>query len=271
MPLMFIVFGGMTDDFVELGQYSNCFMLPNITTETPSDPPVPEDWNLNSVYFATPPEDLMGCEGDQSPGAPYPAWNASFPELGRTEEFKGHVLCFNTTSCEILLGQNHSEILENMADASSTGFTDHMLKYTLFYIYFGIGTWACAWIQTTFLMAQCSNQINKIRRTFFESILRQDIGFFDTNSAGELNTRLADDVKKISDGMGDKIGITVQSVARFIAGLTIAFIYGWKLALVIMSIFPVLMISAGLMFRKRSEIRIIKIVLICSNFHAKMI
>ena len=259
MPLMFIVFGGMTDDFVELGQYSNCFILPNITTETPADPPVPADWNLNSVYFANPPSNPVGCEDGQNPAAPPYAWNASFPELAETVEYENNWLCFNTTSCENLLGQNHSEILENMAESSSTGFTDHMLKYTLFYIYFGIGTWACAWIQTTFLMAQCSNQINKIRRTFFESILRQDIGFFDTNSAGELNTRLADDVKKISDGMGDKIGITVQSVARFIAGLTIAFIYGWKLALVIMSIFPVLMISAGLMFRKLFEIPIITI------------
>ena len=60
-----------------------------------------------------------------------------------------------------------------------------------------------------------------IRKSFFDSILRQDIGFFDTNSAGELNTRLAEDVKKVADGMGDKIGITVQSLARFFAGLTI--------------------------------------------------
>jgi len=92
-------------------------------------------------------------------------------------------------------------------------------------------------------MDQASNQMARIRSKFFDSILRQDIGFFDTNSAGELNTRLADDIKKISDGMGDKIGITVQSVARFICGFVIAFIYGWKLALVIMSIFPVLMVS----------------------------
>ena len=91
--------------------------------------------------------------------------------------------------------------------------------------------------------------MNIIRAKFFESILRQDIGFFDTNSVGELNTRLAEDIKKISDGMGDKIGITVQSLARFLAGLCIAFVNGWELALVILSIAPVLMISAGIMFR----------------------
>jgi len=118
-----------------------------------------------------------------------------------------------------------------------------MLPYALFYTVIGIGTWICGWIQTWFLMDQASNQMARIRSKFFDSILRQDIGFFDTNSAGELNTRLADDIKKISDGMGDKIGITVQSVARFICGFVIAFIYGWKLALVIMSIFPVLMVS----------------------------
>ena len=37
---------------------------------------------------------------------------------------------------------------------SQSDFTDTMLDYTLFYVYFGIGTWICAWIQTTFLMAQ---------------------------------------------------------------------------------------------------------------------
>ena len=34
--------------------------------------------------------------------------------------------------------------------------------------------------------------------------------------------------------MGDKIGISVQSLARFLAGICIAFVYGWELALVIL-------------------------------------
>ena len=95
--------------------------------------------------------------------------------------------------------------------------------------------------------------MNVIRKKFFYCILRQDIGFFDTNSVGELNTRLAEDIKKISDGMGDKIGITVQSLSRFVAGLAIAFYYGWELALVILAIAPILMTSAGIMFKITSS------------------
>ena len=39
-------------------------------------------------------------------------------------------------------------------------------------------------------MIQANTQVNIIRQTYFQSILRQDIGFYDLNSAGELNTRL---------------------------------------------------------------------------------
>ena len=75
--------------------------------------------------------------------------------------------------------------------------------------------------------------------------------FFDTNIAGELNNRLSEDIKKISEGIGSRVGMTVQCVARFIAAMIIAFIHGWKLALVILAVFPVMAITAGIMFNNR--------------------
>ena len=41
-------------------------------------------------------------------------------------------------------------------------------------------------------MLQAARQTKKIRLLFFKSILRQNIGFFDVNNAGELNTRIAE-------------------------------------------------------------------------------
>uniref|UniRef100_H2ZR94 Bile salt export pump n=1 Tax=Ciona savignyi TaxID=51511 RepID=H2ZR94_CIOSA len=92
-------------------------------------------------------------------------------------------------------------------------------------------------------------QVRKIRILFFKSILRQDISFFDLNSAGELNTRLADDISKIQDGISDKVSISIQMLCRAIAGLIIGFVYGWQLALVILAVSPLLIVSAGVMFR----------------------
>uniref|UniRef100_H2ZR91 Bile salt export pump n=1 Tax=Ciona savignyi TaxID=51511 RepID=H2ZR91_CIOSA len=101
----------------------------------------------------------------------------------------------------------------------------------------------CCW------MMQAVRQVRKIRILFFKSILRQDISFFDLNSAGELNTRLADDISKIQDGISDKVSISIQMLCRAIAGLIIGFVYGWQLALVILAVSPLLIVSAGVMFR----------------------
>ena len=56
------------------------------------------------------------------------------------------------------------------------------------------------------------------------------------------------DVKKIQDGIAEKVGVAIQSLAQFIGGLIIAFVYGWKMALVILAVLPVLAVSGYLIF-----------------------
>ena len=292
MPLMFPVFGNMTDQFVEVGKYGSCF---NIGTDWKPAPPSCEfdKWqekDPNCLPYANDYDFIGQCEQSAEPGitnatersckSTVNLWPAEFdingtkfeskdkegniwiplPGGGRLWTFNCDYLenqddpdrlyfCYDTSTCQEVFNETHTQVVE----ALTTDIMDQMLGFTLYYVYLGIGTWVLAWIQTTFLMMQANDQVNFIRKKFFYCILRQDIGFFDTNSVGELNTRLAEDIKKISDGMGDKIGITVQSLSRFVAGLGIAFYYGWELALVILAIAPILMTSAGIMFKITSS------------------
>ena len=55
-----------------------------------------------------------------------------------------------------------------------------------------------------------------IRKQLFAAILRQEMGWFDCYKSGELNSRLADDVDKIKDGIGDKASNAFQFIATFI-------------------------------------------------------
>lgn len=64
-------------------------------------------------------------------------------------------------------------------------------------------------------------QTRRIRDTLFRSILRKEINYFDTHKTGDLSTKLSDDVDKIHDGIGDKLGSTSQFLAAFISGLII--------------------------------------------------
>jgi len=54
-------------------------------------------------------------------------------------------------------------------------------------------------------------------------------------------------VNKIREGIGDKIANCLQWAAAFISGLIMGLIYGWKLALVIIAVSPLLVICGGLM------------------------
>uniref|UniRef100_A0A4X2M907 Phosphatidylcholine translocator ABCB4 n=1 Tax=Vombatus ursinus TaxID=29139 RepID=A0A4X2M907_VOMUR len=123
---------------------------------------------------------------------------------------------------------------------------EEMTTYALYYTGVGFGVLVAAYFQVSFWTLAAGRQVKKIRQNFFHSIMRQEIGWFDVHDVGELNTRLTDDVSKISDGIGDKIGLLFQAVATFLTGFIVGFATGWKLTLVILAISPVLGASAAL-------------------------
>uniref|UniRef100_A0A8C0SIY1 ATP binding cassette subfamily B member 1 n=1 Tax=Canis lupus familiaris TaxID=9615 RepID=A0A8C0SIY1_CANLF len=123
---------------------------------------------------------------------------------------------------------------------------EEMTTYAYYYSGIGAGVLVAAYIQVSFWCLAAGRQILKIRKQFFHAIMRQEIGWFDVHDVGELNTRLTDDVSKINEGIGDKIGMFFQSIATFFTGFIVGFTRGWKLTLVILAISPVLGLSAAI-------------------------
>ncbi|XP_068529975.1 ATP-dependent translocase ABCB1-like isoform X1 [Anas acuta] len=123
---------------------------------------------------------------------------------------------------------------------------EEMTRYAYDYSALAAGVLVAAYIQTSFWTLAAGRQIKKIREKFFHAIMRQEIGWFDVNDVGELNTRLTDDVSKINEGIGDKIGLLVQSLTTFVTGFIVGLVRGWKLTLVILAVSPVLGLSAAL-------------------------
>uniref|UniRef100_A0AAR2IQS5 ABC-type xenobiotic transporter n=1 Tax=Pygocentrus nattereri TaxID=42514 RepID=A0AAR2IQS5_PYGNA len=102
-----------------------------------------------------------------------------------------------------------------------------------------------AYMQVAFWTLAAGRQVKRLRRMFFHAIIKQDIGWFDVNETGQLNTRLTDDIYKINEGIGDKMGMCIQSFTTFFTGFIVGFAKGWKLTLVILSISPLLGLSAA--------------------------
>eukprot|EP00727_Mastigamoeba_balamuthi_P006102 m51a1_g2110 putative multidrug resistance protein 1 (1352) ;mRNA; f:1624717-1629060 len=97
-----------------------------------------------------------------------------------------------------------------------------------------------------------TRQSDRIRRAYVQAALSQEMSWFDSQSVGKLTTRLTD-VIKIQDGIGEKVGIFLQSFATFVAGWIVGFTKGWKMSLVLLSMVPVLVVVMGALsavFRK---------------------
>ncbi|XP_041844872.1 ATP-binding cassette, sub-family B (MDR/TAP), member 4 [Melanotaenia boesemani] len=138
----------------------------------------------------------------------------------------------------------------SFSNASFINMTTHleeeMTVYAIYYSIMGAVVLVVAYLQVSLWTLAAGRQVKRIRTLFFHKIMQQDIGWFDVNDTGELNTRLTDDVYKIQEGIGDKVGMLCQSFSTFVAAFAIGFSKGWKLTLVILSVSPLLGVSAAL-------------------------
>lgn len=104
-----------------------------------------------------------------------------------------------------------------------------------------------SFFQVFFLMFSGQRQTNRIRMTYLRSLLRQEVGWYDVHESGELTARISGDLTLIQDAISEKWGSFLQQFTMFIAGFVVGFISGWRLALVILSVVPLLMICGAIM------------------------
>ena len=109
----------------------------------------------------------------------------------------------------------------------------------------GVVNLLCSFIFVTCFNSAAESQVLRIRKIFLKSILRQDIGWYDVTQTGDFASRISDDLAKIQEGIGEKVGMFLFFGTVFAASLVNAFIHGWELTLVIFSAMPVLILSVG--------------------------
>lgn len=147
--------------------------------------------------------------------------------------------------CIVFGDMTDSFINDQSPNVTNGTLEEEMTGYAIYYSIMGACVLVAAYMQVAFWTLSAGRQVKRIRKLFFHRIMQQEIGWFDVNETGELNTRLTDDVYKIQEGIGDKVGMLIQAFTTFIASFIIGFIKGWKLTLVILAVSPVLAVSAG--------------------------
>ena len=84
---------------------------------------------------------------------------------------------------------------------------------------------------------------------------------FDTNTTSDFASRMTEDLNKVQDGMGKKVGKMLRFVFAGLTAFIYPFIANWLLSLVLLSLVPILAIMGGVMGKVRTII-IIKMIMI---------
>ncbi|KAF2576219.1 hypothetical protein F2Q70_00002117 [Brassica cretica] len=133
------------------------------------------------------------------------------------------------------------------------GFSDHdhmvkeVSKVALKFLYLAVYACVVSFLQVSCWMVTGERQSARIRVLYLKTILRQDIGFFDTEtSTGEVIGRMSGDTILIQDSMGEKVGKFVQLISTFFGGFTVACIIG-SLTVAPIPCIPLIVATGGAM------------------------
>ncbi|KAE9421795.1 hypothetical protein Angca_003094, partial [Angiostrongylus cantonensis] len=139
---------------------------------------------------------------------------------------------------------------------NDTDFTNDVMNIIYWYIAMAVGMFLAATLQVTCFLIVCEQMSNRIRRKFVQAMLRQDIPWFDKNDSGTLATKLFDNLERVKEGTGDKIGLMFQYTSQFVTGFVIAFMHSWKLTLVMLAVTPLQALSGFAISRSMSTFTI---------------
>ncbi|GMT13436.1 hypothetical protein PFISCL1PPCAC_4733, partial [Pristionchus fissidentatus] len=133
---------------------------------------------------------------------------------------------------------------------SSREFLDQAYENVYIFIGMSAAVVIIHLIQYTCFHGVCTRIILRLRREFMRALLRQNAGWFDKQHSGDLVSKLNDNMERIHEGIGDKLGLLVRGLSMLISAIIISFIYEWRLALMMLGVAPLSCFTMALMARK---------------------
>ncbi|XP_043397021.1 ATP-dependent translocase ABCB1 isoform X2 [Chelonia mydas] len=91
----------------------------------------------------------------------------------------------------------------------------------------------------------------RLRFLSFKALIQQEIGWYDDhkNAIGVLLTRLATDASQIKGATGSQLGLFTKAACTLLTAIIIAFVYEWRLTLLILACIPFIIASNAIRLR----------------------
>lgn len=125
--------------------------------------------------------------------------------------------------------------------------TEEVSKYALCFVYLGLVVCVSSYAEIACWMYTGERQSGVLRRKYLEAVLKQDVGFFDTDArTGDIVFSVSTDALLVQDAISEKVGNFIHYLSTFLAGLVVGFISAWRLALLSVAVIPGIAFAGGL-------------------------
>ncbi|XP_045538541.1 multidrug resistance protein homolog 49 [Papilio machaon] len=126
---------------------------------------------------------------------------------------------------------------------------------------------AFAWASVAIMVAQviaaaiavtlcnfaASRMIARLRWKLLQSVLSQEIAFFDTNTTMNFAASLTEETEKLRQGVGEQVAMTSYLAGTVALSCALALAYGWQLTLAALAVVPIAIIFAAIVAKNQTQ------------------
>ncbi|KAF2220756.1 multidrug resistance protein 1, 2, 3 [Elsinoe ampelina] len=147
----------------------------------------------------------------------------------------------------IIYGQLVNDLNSATCDvtpSSAPAYGNSINEKVLLVVYVGIAYFSLMYISIFAWNLSAEKLAQRLRERYLASMLRQDATYFDTMTAGQVSSRINEDVATIQQGTNEKVGIVISSTSFFVTAYIVAFTMDAKLAAMLVSLTPAYLLMA---------------------------
>ncbi|CAI0453348.1 unnamed protein product [Linum tenue] len=145
----------------------------------------------------------------------------------------------------LLFGEMVNGFGKNQSDLPT--MIHEVSKYALYFVYLGLIVCVSSYAEIGCWMYSGERQVSSLRKKYLEAVLKQDVGFFDTDArTGDIVFSVSTDTLLVQDAISEKVGNFIHYLSTFLAGLVVGFVSAWRLALLSVAVIPGIAFAGGL-------------------------
>ncbi|XP_015898197.2 putative multidrug resistance protein [Ziziphus jujuba] len=147
-----------------------------------------------------------------------------------------------------------SDVINSYGSSNGSLTNDDVDKFALRLLYAAIGVGLSAFVEGLCWTRTAERQTSRMRTEYLKSVLRQEAGFFDTQTAGSSTTYqvvsiISSDANAVQVALCEKIPDCLAYMSTFLFCHIFAFTLSWRLTLAAMPL-SIMFIAPGLVFGK---------------------